>query len=257
MRNREQRSKSKAMKRYGSVLAVCMGFVMAFLPMEARAAEKFDPAFYAATYADVVQALGTDSKVMYDHYLTYGQKEGRMAYPGAKGGEEVDGIADTVAAAVPASAQADESGLVPLDKLPHLKSLKKKCTDEEFSAAYDAAVGIVTPLLNLSKEDQLYKIAEALRSRFDSGQVTYSTKEPHYNDPYGYFISGVGSCAGCARATGLCLDILGLPYEHVNENQWSHQWCRVNMGDSYWICDAYGLYVGQEPSPYGHPHVAE
>ena len=156
MGNTEQRSKRKAMKRYGAAFAVCMGFVMAFMPMEARAAEKFDPAFYAATYADVVQALGTDSKVMYDHYLNYGQKEGRMAYPGAKGGEEVDGIADTVAA-VPA--QADESGLVPLDQLPHLKSLKKKCTDEEFSAAYDAALGVVTPLVNLSKEDQLYKIA--------------------------------------------------------------------------------------------------
>lgn len=91
----------------------------------------------------------------------------------------------------------------------------------------------------------------------DSGQVYYSTDEPHYNDPYGYFVSGVASCAGCARATGLCLDMLGIPYEHVNENQWSHQWCRVNMGDSYWICDAYGLYVGAEPAPYEHPLTVE
>lgn len=70
-----------------------------------------------------------------------------------------------------------------VDQLPHLKSLKKKCT----------------------------------------GEVCYSTDEPHYNDPYGYFVSGVASCAGCARATGLCLDMLGIPYEHMNENQWSHQ----------------------------------
>ncbi|MCI9097696.1 MAG: hypothetical protein HFI95_16225 [Lachnospiraceae bacterium] len=30
---------------------------------------------------------------MYNHYLTYGQKEGRLPYAGAKGGAEVDRIA--------------------------------------------------------------------------------------------------------------------------------------------------------------------
>ena len=56
-------------------------------------------------------------------------------------------------------------------------------------------------------------------------------------------------------ATALCLDILGIPYEHVNENQYSHQWCRVPMEDGgYWICDAFGLYCGPEPEPYQHPY---
>lgn len=61
--------------------------------VQAFAAEKFDPAFYAATYADVVNALGTDVNALYNHYLTYGQKEGRLPYAGAKGGAEVDRIA--------------------------------------------------------------------------------------------------------------------------------------------------------------------
>ena len=90
---------------------------------------------------------------------------------------------------------------------------------------------------------------------FDSG-MTYSTDTPHYNDPYGYFVLGVASCAGCARATGLCLNILGIHYEHVNENQWGHQWCRVNIDGTYWICDAYGLYCGPEPGPYAHPYFS-
>ena len=68
-------------------------------------------------------------------------------------------------------------------------------------------------------------------------------------------ILGTASCAGCARATGLCLNILGMPYEHVNENQYSHQWCRVNIDGTYWICDAYGLYCGPEPAPYMHPYL--
>ena len=145
---------------------------------------------------------------------------------------------------------------VAIDQLQNLSSLKRKCTDAQFQAAYDAAYAVVEPLADLSREEQLYGIAVALRYMADSGQVSYSTSADHYNDPYGYFVLGVSSCAGCTRATGLCLNMLGIPYEHVNENQWSHQWCRVPMDDgSYWICDAYGLYCGPEPAPYQHPYL--
>lgn len=147
------------------------------------------------------------------------------------------------------------SGLVCIDNLANKKSLQKSCTAEEFQAAYDVAAQIVTPLIGLSQEEQLSSIAAALRSMVDNGQVVYSTEAQHYNDPYGYFVAGVASCAGCARATGLCLNMLGISYEHVNENQWSHQWCRVNINGTYWICDAYGLYVGPEPAPYAHPYL--
>ena len=145
---------------------------------------------------------------------------------------------------------------IPVGQLQNLGSLKKNCTDAEFQAAYDEALKVVAPLADLSLEEQLYGIATALRAMADSGQVSYSTSTDHYNDPYGYFVLGVSSCAGCTRATGLCLNMLGIPYEHVNENQWSHQWCRVPVGDgSYWICDAYGLYCGPEPAPYQHPYL--
>ena len=140
------------------------------------------------------------------------------------------------------------------DQLANLASMKKRMSDAELQAAYDVAVEIVRPLAELSREEQLQGIMAALRLRFDSG-MSYSTETPHYNDPYGYFVLNTASCAGCARATGLCLNILGISYEHVNENQWSHQWCRVEMDDgSYWICDAYGLYAGEEPAPYEHPY---
>lgn len=195
--------------------------------------ETFDSDYYANTYPDLKQAFGTDFDALLNHYLTYGIQEGR-------------------------SASADAAGtatLVPIDSLENKKGLKKKCTDEEFQAAYDAAVQIVTPLIGLSREEQLTGIAKALRSMADNGQVVYSTSEAHYNDPYGYLVSGVASCAGCTRTTGLCLNILGISYEHVNENQWSHQWCRVNLDGTYWICDAYGLYTGPEPNPYEHPYL--
>ena len=144
---------------------------------------------------------------------------------------------------------------VSMDQLANLDSLRKNATDEELAQAYDVALEIVTPLADLSREEQLLGIAIALRSMFDSGML-YSSSGEHYNDPYGYFVLGMASCAGCTRATGLCLNILGIPYEHVNENQWSHQWCRVDVDGTYWICDAYGLYCGPEPAPYTHPYLA-
>ena len=158
----------------------------------------------------------------------------------------------------PASAtpSADSSGSftpVPMKELANLKSIQKKATDEQLAQAYNVALEIVRPLAGLSREEQLQGVAKAIRDLFDSG-MDYSMTTEHYNDPYGYFILGAASCAGCTRATGLCLNILGIPYEHVNENQYSHQWCRVNVGGTYWICDAYGLYCGEEPSPYAHPY---
>ncbi|MBQ7264340.1 MAG: hypothetical protein IJR14_11560 [Synergistaceae bacterium] len=144
---------------------------------------------------------------------------------------------------------------VPIDKLANYKSLRKKTTKSEFQQAYDVATRVVAPLAGMDRKEQLDGIAKALRRLVDTGRVSYSESAPHYNDPYGYFIVGVSSCAGCTRATGLCLNILGIPYEHVNENKWSHQWCRVKVDGGYWICDPYGLYCGPEPAPYGHPYI--
>lgn len=142
-----------------------------------------------------------------------------------------------------------------MNKLANYKGLKKSQSDAEFSLAYAAASQVVSPLVGLSREDQLYSIMSQLRTMAEN-EIVYSTSVSHYNDPYGYFVLKVASCSGCARATGLCLNMLGIPYEHVNEGQWSHQWCRVPMPDgSFWICDAYGYYCGPEPALYQHPRV--
>lgn len=229
-------------------LAVML-FAAGKFSLPAHADSTFDPAYYAAANPDVVMVLGSDAQVLLSHYLNFGMAEGRVPFEGAAPGTPVDNVigisADTSAAA--------ESVFVPIDQLANLKSLKKKQTDAEFAQAYTVAAQIVTPLVGLPKEEQLMGIAVTLRYLFDSGMM-YSMSTPHYNDPYGYFILGSASCAGCTRATGLCLNILGIPYEHVNENQYSHQWCRVNIDGTYWICDAYGLYCGPEPAPYTHPY---
>ena len=242
--------------------------VLVFAIPHTADAAGFDPGYYAQTYPDVVAVLGVDQNALYQHYVTYGMQEGRYPYAGATPGEVVEDIVATfvpaeqsvlpvlsVPAATPATViPATAFHPVPIEKLANYMSLKRKMTDEEFQQAYTVALQIVTLYAELSKEEQLIGIAISLREICDNG-LNYSTSNAHYNDPYGYLVLGTASCAGCARATGLCLNILGLPYEHVNENQWNHQWCRVYIDGTYWICDAFGLYCGPEPAPYTHPYL--
>lgn len=242
-----------------------------------KASGSFDPQYYAANNPDVVAAFGNEPWALYYHYSKYGYKENRLPYEGAaatnaelakwdlspaevsekmkareaeQAGASASGH-ETVQAASTTAAQAD--GIVAIKDLANYSSLKKKMTDEEFQAAYNEALKIVQPLTGLSKEEQAKGIFNALRSMVDNGTVSYSEEAPHYNDAYGYLISHTASCAGSARTTGLCLNMLGMSYEHVNENQWSHQWCRVNINGVMWIVDPYGYVCAPETAPYAHP----
>jgi len=140
---------------------------------------------------------------------------------------------------------------VPMDQLANLTSLQKRASAEELAQAYAAACGIVRFYADTPLEDQL----KAITAELYSWSTVYSMSEAHYNDPYGYFILRVASCAGAARTAGLCLNILGIPYEHVNENQNTHQWCRVNVNGVYWVVDANGGCCQPEPAPYQHPWI--
>lgn len=88
------------------VMAMAFMGMIVVTPIQAKAAD-FDPVFYAQTYADVAAALGTDATALYNHYVNFGQKEGRIPYAGAQPGEMVDGIAnattETPAVTTPAS----------------------------------------------------------------------------------------------------------------------------------------------------------
>lgn len=60
----------------GSSLTVCAA------PEVMADGTVFDAEYYAQMYPDVVAALGTDADAMYQHYVTFGQYEGRQAYDG-------------------------------------------------------------------------------------------------------------------------------------------------------------------------------
>ncbi len=57
----------------GSSLTVCAA------PETMADGTVFDAEYYAQTYPDVVAALGTDTNALYQHYVTYGKAEGRLA----------------------------------------------------------------------------------------------------------------------------------------------------------------------------------
>lgn len=151
----------------------------------------------------------------------------------------------------PNDVYAGSSQLVPLHELSCYGGYKKYMDETEFQQAYQAAVPIVKPLLGLPIKEQVVRL-EAIMRKGVAG-IKYTMKDKHYNDPYGYFVLHLSSCAGCTRATGMCLNMLGIEYEHVNPNEYKHQWCRIKIGDEYWICDAFGHYAGPEPAPYDHP----
>ncbi|MCI8500674.1 MAG: fibronectin type III domain-containing protein [Oscillospiraceae bacterium] len=60
-------------------------------------------------------------------------------------------------------------------------------------------------------------------------KATYTTSGPDYCEAYGVFIKGEYSCAGATRALGMVLTCMGYKWQHVNENQWTHQWCVLEM----------------------------
>lgn len=152
---------------------------------------------------------------------------------------------------LPGYANAELQQVVPLQQLSCYNGYKKYMNDEQFQQAYAAAMPVVRPLLGLPVKEQIIRLEATMRKGVPS--IKYTMKNSHYNDPYGYFVLHLSSCAGCTRATGMCLNMLGIEYEHVNPNEYKHQWCRIKIGEEYWICDAFGHYAGPEPAPYDHP----
>lgn len=212
---------------------------------------QFDSTFYSAYYPDLKAKYGNNTQKLLQHYLDYGIFEGRIPSAIYLNNMDLLAIGD----------------IVPKELLYNRKELRKKCDEAEFYNAYDEAYHkIVKPIHGMKRIDQLNYITYQISTIVNSS-VPYSIKAYHYNDPCGVFscrqvdtngnlVHPLGaSCAGVTRATGLCLNMLAIPYEHVNANTWKHQWCRVNINGVYYICDPYLGYVGVEPAPYRHPLV--
>lgn len=66
----------------------------------------------------------------------------------------------------------------------------------------------------------------------------------HYQSPVGVFVTGVYTCAGSTRALGRVLDYMGYGWQHVNENQYTHQWCVLTLDGQTGFADGMGGFAG-------------
>ena len=114
------------------------------------------------------------------------------------------------------------------------------------AVAQQIAAGIGTQGTDL---ERVTKAAQAVSAY--CSKATYTTEGSDYSQAYGVFIKGEYSCAGATRALGMVLECMGYKWEHVNPNQWTHQWCKVTMdGQAGWADGQIGM------AGYGeHPFV--
>ena len=147
-----------------------------------------------------------------------------------------------------------ENTAVP-QSLPITASLKKGMTELEFQQAYDIAYDLVKDLAGLGREDQIVAVYNRLIDIRHGNPWEYSMEIKGYNSAYGFFVRHCTSCAGDVRAAGLCLTILGIPYEHVNEDGYTHQWARVPLGDEFVVVDINAPVLVYENEPYQHPYM--
>ena len=205
---------------------------------------RLDTDFYANLYPDLRAKYGYDAHKLLDHYINYGIFERRIPAPEYLNNMDALVIGD----------------LVPAEILYMRKSLRKSLNIGPFKSAYEEArVNIVDPTRRMYPNNMYLQMNEIARRMYNwvnfSPGVKYDTKRSHYNDPAGVFgvfgqkiDNGKGleairiyraSSAGTARAVGLCLNMLAIPYQHVNENTWKQQFVKVTYNGANYIIDPY------------------
>lgn len=104
---------------------------------------------------------------------------------------------------------------------------------EKQAAARVVAQQIADKLMaDPSLKTDLDRISKAAAYVMDYAMAAeYTSDHPDYRTAYGLFVSGKITCAGNVRGLGLILECMGFQWEHINENQWTHQWCKVHNVD--------------------------
>ena len=72
----------------------------------------------------------------------------------------------------------------------------------------------------------------------------YTMAGKDYCTAYGVFIKGEYSCAGSTRALGLVLTCMGYQWRHMNENQYDHQWCELDINGQTVVADGQTGQIG-------------
>ena len=130
----------------------------------------------------------------------------------------------------------------------------KYCSQEQANQADAVARNIATRVLSdgslTTDLDKIRKASSIIYREYIVNNAYGTDANKYYRGPYGVFIAGIHTCAGGARALGRVLDFMGYDWEHANPNQWTHQWCIVNMDGKTGYADAMGYGCGFGTHPY-------
>lgn len=66
------------------------------------------------------------------------------------------------------------------------------------------------------------------------------------NEAFAAFFFRCAACSGFCKAMTMFCDAVGLKSEHINQNQWTHQWNRVYCDGKWIVIDAQGGLFGGE-----------
>lgn len=179
----------------------------------------FDAQFYAQTYPDVANALGTDEAALYNHYVQFGKAEGR----------------EPVA----------NNNIINTQSTNHnyYKNIPKDVADTSDIYAKAIADTILSDKTLVTDLQKVQAAAETV-SYLCSISIYGSDKEKYYRSPAGLLIKGVYTCAGSTRTLGRILDFMGYSWQHANENQNIHQWCILQMDGQIGFADGMGGFAG-------------
>lgn len=120
-------------------------------------------------------------------------------------------------------------------------------TTEKNQQALVIAQKIASEITGETDLEKVKKAAQIVSAYCASAGYTMEGKD--YRTPYGVFIKGEYSCAGATRALGMVLNCMGYSYEHVNENQYTHQWCILTMDGQIGYADGQVGWAGYGKHP--------
>ena len=97
---------------------------------------------------------------------------------------------------------------------------------------------------NYKTDLQKVKAAAGMVAKYAAKGTYGSDANKYYRTPYGVFISGNFTCAGTTRALGRVLEFMGYNWQHINENEWKHQWCVLKIDGRIGYADAAVIPTG-------------
>lgn len=105
-----------------------------------------------------------------------------------------------------------------------------KLTDaEKDAAAREVAKKIAEQILSDgSAQTDLDRVRMATKAVFRYAMDGFtSSYHEDCRTAYGPLVAGYSNCVGTTKALGLVLEYMGYSWSHVNQNEWTHQWCEV------------------------------